>query len=76
MSQKKIHIDLTNDEALVLFEFLSRYSKNEQLKIEHQAEQRVLWNLEAILEKALVEPFKKDCAQLVLEARERVKDKE
>ena len=40
-----INITLTNDEALVLFEMLSRFSDSNNLAIAHQAEERALWNL-------------------------------
>ena len=52
-----IDIALTKDEALVLFEFLSRYAETDRLNIEDSAEQQALWNLTCLLEKALTEPF-------------------
>jgi hypothetical protein len=39
------------DEALVLFEFLSRFSDTDELRVEDQAEQRALSNLCCLLEK-------------------------
>lgn len=38
----EVHITLTGDEALVLFELLRRYSDSDQLNIVDQAEQRAL----------------------------------
>ena len=52
-----IEIKLTGDEAVVLFEFLSRFSDSEQLTIADQAEKRALWNLTCSLEKTLVGPL-------------------
>ena len=72
--EEEIKISLTKDEALVLFEFLFRFSDTEKLNIEHQAEERALWNLECSLEKILVEPFKDDYLELLETARERLKD--
>jgi hypothetical protein len=66
---------LTRDEAIVFFDFLSRFSRSEQLSIEHQAEERVLWDLECMLESTLHEPFSANYAQRVAEARENVRDK-
>jgi len=74
MTEEETQISLTNDEALVLFEMLTRFSNTDKLNIEHQSEERVLWNLTCILEKELIEPLKYNYAQLLHEARERLKD--
>lgn len=42
--------------------------------IEHQAEQRVLWNIVCMLERQLVAPFRPNYVELVDVAREAVKD--
>jgi len=75
MSNDEVSIKLTKDEAIVLFEFLSRYSDKDSLNIEHQAEERALWNLESVFEKELSEPFSKDYGKLLEAARERLRDK-
>ncbi|MCL4679563.1 MAG: hypothetical protein KJ017_13320 [Alphaproteobacteria bacterium] len=64
-------IELTKDEALVLLSWLS---KNDNSFLEGTAEQRALWNLECLLEKQLVEPFLDNYAQLVNDAKKRLKD--
>ncbi len=70
-------IKLNKDEALVLFEFLSRINDKELKEIfEDQAEQKILWNLEGQLEKQLVEPFKPDYKDIIKEARNRIRDEE
>jgi hypothetical protein len=74
MSKENIKISLTKDEALVLFEMLSRFSDTEKLSIEHPSEERVLWNLNCVLEKILIEPFKSDYSELLQAARGRLKD--
>jgi len=76
MSKEEVQISLTKDEALVLFEMLSRFSETDKLTIEHQSEERALWNFNCLLEKELVEPFKSEYAELLQAARERLKDKE
>ncbi len=58
------------DEALVLFEWLAG-QKAAKVAI-GDAEQRVLWRVEGVLEKSLVEPFAKDYAELVEQARKRI----
>jgi hypothetical protein len=57
MSMDDIQISLTKDEALVLFEMISRFSDTDKLSIEHQSEERALWNLNCSLESVLVEPL-------------------
>jgi hypothetical protein len=69
-----VKLELTADEALVLFEFLSRYGESDTLSIVDQAEQRALWNLQCLFEKQLVEPFCTDYAALLAAARDRLRD--
>jgi hypothetical protein len=73
---KKVVIELSSAYALVLFEFLSRFSDEDKLEIKDQAEARVLWDICGDLEKALVEPFRSDYTQLLQKARDAVRDKE
>jgi hypothetical protein len=76
MGNEKINIELTNEEAIVFFEFLGRFNEQDDLsKFEDQAEQRVLWDIERILEKKLSEPFRADFKEIVKKAREKVRDK-
>jgi hypothetical protein len=72
--REKVTITLSRDEALVLFEFLSRFTEQQQLDIRDQAEQRVLWDIQADLESALPEPLAHDYDQLVQKARESIRD--
>lgn len=71
-SPAEVTISLTADQALVLFEWLAREDGKGGLSVDHQAEQCVLWNIEAQLEKALVEPLQPDYADKVASARERL----
>jgi len=74
MSEEDIKISLTKDEALVLFEMLSRFSDTDKLNIEHQSEERALWNIKCLIEEIIVEPFKDNYIELLQAARERLKD--
>ena len=77
MKKNQLNIELTKDEAIVLFEFLGRFNEKEDDSLfEDQSEQRVLWNIECILEKELPEPFKKDYNDILKLARENVRDNE
>jgi len=67
-----ITLDLTRDQALVFFDWLTRESESDGPSVGHQAEQDVLWVLEGQLEKSLVEPLKADYTELVQRARARL----
>ena len=69
-----ISLELTRMEALVFFAFLRRYEDRGRLAIEDQAEQRVLWDLCAMLESSLHEPLSPDYGQLLAQARASVRD--
>ena len=72
-----LNLEITKDESLVLFEFLSRFNQTEHKEIfEDQAEQKTLWILEGQLEKQLVEPFKPDYKDIISEARKQIRDEE
>jgi len=75
---EQVTIELRNDEALVLFELLTRWSETSErvVHLEHQVEQRVLWDILAGLERYLVEPFMADYADQLAQARRTVQDDE
>lgn len=70
----ELHISLTADEALVLFEFLSRFEESNELTIVDQAEERALSNLLGPLQKQLVSPFQQDYVEQLRQARNRLRD--
>ena len=59
MTDADITLRLSGDEALVLFEWLTSFNAGEP-RFDDQAEQRVLWDLEAGLERHLVSPLRED----------------
>lgn len=67
---EKISIELSYNEALVLFEFLSNYSNDEKLEIQHKAEERVLWDLLCQLETKLTNPLSSEYHLLLQSARD------
>ncbi len=71
---ESVHITLTANEALVLFDALTRFCETDTLEIEDQAEQQALWKLLAQFEKQLVEPFRQDYRELLAAARDRLRD--
>lgn len=71
-------IELTEEEALVLFDLLAEYgTKNDgrNLEVRHAAERNALWALEAQLEKQLVAPFRPEYAEAVSRARATVEER-
>ncbi len=68
-----ITVTLSSDEALVLFGFVQRFSDTERLAIDDQAEQRALWNLCCLLEKAGF-AFEGSHQEALLAARARLRD--
>lgn len=73
--KENIQLEISRDEAIILFEFLSRFSDDENLEIIDQAEKRVLWNMLSDLEKILAEPFTENYAEMLEKARENVREK-
>ncbi len=69
---KQVRLVLTEMEALVLFEWLARVNTEESAPSIHPAEQKVLWILETLLEKELVQPFLDDYMERVEKAREEI----
>ncbi len=69
--EDRITLDLTKAEALVLFDWLAR--SDDETRCDDPAAQQVLWLLEGQLEKKLVEPLDPNYAQLLTQARERVR---
>ncbi|MBN8530584.1 MAG: hypothetical protein J0L97_01805 [Alphaproteobacteria bacterium] len=72
MAASEVKITLTNSEALVLFEMLSRYGNgnvDRSLTVLDSAERQALWNLCACLEKELAEPFSEKYDALLAAAK-------
>ena len=74
MQSKRVKIELTSDEALVLYDWLTRFNQRADTNLADQAEERVLFDLEAMLEKALVAPLQSGYADLLVQARSHVRD--
>ncbi len=75
-SQEHIHLELSADEALVFFEFASRFTDSDQLTIGDESEARVLWKLCGRLEKQLSQPFSPNYPELLAQAQGRLRDDE
>ena len=75
MTSDELAIVVTKDEALVLFEMLSRYGErrpghsDKTLTVLDSAERQALWNLLCCIERELVAPFAPDYAELLAGAK-------
>lgn len=71
----EVVVSLKRDEAIVFFEWLSRTAaRGSPAPYADQAEQRVLWNIQAVLESEMTEPFSPTYAEVVESARARLRD--
>ena len=70
--QEPMKLSLSGDEALVLFDLLSRNEDKDIISVQGEAEASVLANLLVQLESQLVEPLQVDYRELVDSARKRV----
>lgn len=79
-SVDEIDLRLTQDEGLVLYDWLARTTEADgPVPFEDQAEQRVLWDIEAMLEPVLplldrVNSTRPTYQEQLLEARAKVRD--
>ena len=77
LKSQEITLKLSLDEALVLFEFLSRLNETEPKDLfEDQAEEKILSLIEVQLEKQLVEPFMPNYLEIIAKARNNIRDEE
>ncbi|HEY7375657.1 MAG TPA: hypothetical protein VIF57_26105 [Polyangia bacterium] len=77
MNTAVVAVELTREQALVLFDWLARFNKDAARSLFHdEAEQRVLFDLEATLESLLSEPLAANYSELLRHARECIRDRE
>ena len=74
-NKDKVSIELSNEEALVLLNWLFRFNEGDNPDLfEDQSEERILWDLEASLEKITSATFEKNYSEVLERAREKVRD--
>jgi hypothetical protein len=74
MQSTRVKLEVTSDEALVLYDWLTRFNQRDNTEFADQAEERVLFDLEAMLEKVLIAPLQSDYAERLAQARSNVRD--
>ncbi len=72
--QQNLTVTLTQDEALVLYDFLQRFSTSGSTTLEDQAEERALWNLCCLLEREMIKPFSDNYSKSLEVARDNLRD--
>jgi len=73
--KNKILIELSNEEALVFLNWLFIFNEKKQSDLfQDQSEERVLWDIESILESVMDETFDKDYKEIVSKAWEKIRD--
>jgi hypothetical protein len=72
----EVTVKLTRQEALVLFEYLRRCDDEGKYAFVDQAEQRVLWNVECVVQKHLHEIFDPKYGELLKTAWAKLRDEE
>ena len=69
---RDVEIRLTQDEALVLCEFFSRFQRTDDLQLTNNAEFIALSEIAAQIEETLVQPFQPDYLALLTAAQDRL----
>lgn len=69
-------IELTEEEAIILYEWLSTHNESEDLPFTDQSEQRVLWDLECQIESKVEAVTSTAYADQLHQARLRIRDPE
>jgi hypothetical protein len=72
MEKPFLSIDLSEDQALVLFDWLALREEARSESDPIDAETQVLWNIEGQLERVLIQPFDPNYTTLVQRARQRI----
>ncbi|MEC8023320.1 MAG: hypothetical protein VX223_05260 [Myxococcota bacterium] len=73
---RSVNVQLTEDQALILFDWLVRFNERDDEHFEDQAEERVLWDLESSLEEQLAATLAADYQSILSAARDAVRDVE
>jgi hypothetical protein len=69
---EQVTVTISQDDALVLFEFFERFGKTESLSLTHAAEYLALMKISAQIDRCVVAPFKENYWSLLQAAHERV----
>ena len=68
----KYSLEITEDEAIVLFEFFERFGDTDKLEFEHPSEYIALMKVSGQIDKTTAAMFKTNYHELLSEARNRI----
>lgn len=71
--QQCVNISLNPDEALVFFDWLYRFNQKPVADFQCESEQRILWDIEAVLEKQIAAVFSENYSEILAKARQKIK---
>ena len=74
--ERSVNVQLTEEQALVFFDWLVRFNERDGEHFADQAEERVLWDLESSLEEQLAATLETDYQARLSAARDVVRDVE
>lgn len=75
--KNKVLLQLSDDEAVVLLNWLFRFNESgKDTFFEDQAEQRILWDMEAVLEKVVPATFDNNYPEILSKARQKIRNEE
>ena len=72
---EKLSVELSRDEWLVFWDWLSRFNEEGEYLFKDQAEQRVLWDIEAQMEKKSDNAFAENYTEALKNAYDKIRDK-
>lgn len=75
MSNGKLLLELSKDEALVLFDILARLNEDEGFEklLSDDIERKIFWDMESTLESKLSEPLSSDYNDRLKDAKQKLK---
>jgi hypothetical protein len=68
----EINIEISEDDAVVLFEFFERFEEKKELYFIHPAEYLSLMKISAQIDKTITTIFEKNYGEILNDARERI----
>lgn len=75
ITKNSVLIELTSDEALVLLDWVARFNESaKEGSFNDQAEERVLWDIEACLEAVLSDTLSSNYKAILAKARDQIRD--
>lgn len=76
-TENQLILQLSNEEAIIFYNWIANFNQKEhELFFEDQSEQRILWDMEAELEKVIPIVFNNNYHEFLFKAKQKLKDDE